>query len=69
MKSTDLKFFAWEEKGGQVKEKTFLFLLPLHQATAILQYSVAKDGSIQGQLCPVTLSYISASSTFRQDNT
>lgn len=62
--------FAKEEKGGQVKKKTyFLFLLPLDLATATLQYSVAKNGFIQGQVPSVTLSYIFASSTFRQDNT
>ncbi|RMC13061.1 hypothetical protein DUI87_10591 [Hirundo rustica rustica] len=38
------------------------------KAIATLEYSVA-NGFTQGQLRPVTLSYISASSIFRQDNT
>lgn len=62
--------FAREEKGGQVKKKNlFLIPAPFRPATATLQYSVAKNGFIQGQVPSVTLSYILASSTFRQDNT
>lgn len=80
MKPIDLKFFTWEEKGGQVKkqQKSFLFLLPLHQAITnlhlyfyklLLRSTFAKNGFVQGQLPSVTLSYISASSTLRQDST
>lgn len=62
------KVFAREVRVEQGKNPP-LFLLPLCQTIASLEYCVAKDGFIQQQVPSVTSSYNCYNSTLRKDNT
>lgn len=62
-----LKVFAREVRADQGKNPP-LFLLPLCQAIATLEYCVAKDGFVQKQVPSVIPSYNCYSSRLRKDN-